>query len=91
MGDSLSAAPVSPIESLLGVAERRARPTAIRLWIGTARLTYSGHAGCVVAKIEAVVECRQKDAGIGMHLMVTVALCIAINEVLSHFTYPVLC
>ena len=44
-----------------------------------------------MAKVKPIVECRQKDAGIGMRLMVTVALCIAINEVLSHFTYPVLC
>lgn len=44
-----------------------------------------------MAKVKPIVECRQKDAGIGMHLMVTVALCIAVNEVLSHFTYPVLC
>lgn len=91
MGQPFGCPPVSPVESLLGVADRRARPTAIRLWICIARLTYGGHAGCVVAKIKAVVECRQKDAGAGMHLMITIGLGIAVHVILGHVTHPALC
>ena len=41
-----------------------------------------------MAKVKAIVECRQKDAGTGMHLMVTVSLRVAVDEVLSHFYSP---
>ena len=42
----------------------------------------------MVAKIKTVVDCRQIDARTGMHLVVTVGLCVAVDEILSHFYSP---
>ena len=76
---------------LLGMTYRGARPTTVRLSVGVASLANSGRTGGVIAKIKAIVNCRQKDARAGMHLVVTVGLCVAVDEILSHFTHSALC
>ena len=67
---------------------RGARSTTVRLSVGVASLANSGRTGGVIAKIMAVVNCRQIDARTGMHLVVTVDLCVAVDEILSHFYSP---
>ena len=67
---------------------RGARPASVRLPVGVASLANSGRTGCVIAKIKAVVNCRQINARTGMHLVVTVDLCVAVDEILSHFYSP---
>ena len=67
---------------------RGARPASVRLPVGVASLANSGHTGGVIAKIKAVVNCRQINARTGMHLVVTVDLCITVHEILSHFYSP---
>lgn len=73
---------------LLGVAHRGTRPATVRLPVGVASLANSSRTGGVIAKIKAVMECRQIDARTGMHLVVTIGLCIAVHEILSHFYSP---
>ncbi len=73
---------------LLGVAHRRTRPATVRLPVGVASLANSGRTGGVVAKIKTVVNCRQIDARTGMHLVITVGLRVAVDEILSHFYSP---
>lgn len=76
------------LQKLLGMAYRGTRPATVRLLVGVASLANSGHTGGVIAKIKAVMECRQIDARTGMHLVVTIGLCIAVHEILSHFYSP---
>jgi len=70
------------------MAHRGACPATVRLSVGVASLANSGRTGGVVAKIKAVMKCRQIDARTGMHLVVTVGLCVAVDEILSHFYLP---
>lgn len=41
-----------------------------------------------MSKVKAIMECWQKSACTCMYLMVTIALRISVNEILSHFIYP---
>lgn len=77
--------PVLNLQKLLGMTYRGARPATVRLLVGVASLPNSGRTGGVIAKIKAVVNCRQIDARTGMYLVVTVNLCVAVDEILSHF------
>lgn len=70
------------------MARRRTRFATVRLPVGVASLAYSSRTGGVVAKIKTVVDCRQIHARTGMYLVITIGLCVAVDEILSHFYSP---
>lgn len=78
-------------QQLLRMAQLRTPAATIRLPEGEPRLLNGGVAGKVISQIQAIVERWEVLTRGGVHLMITVSLRIAIDQILSHISYPALC
>jgi hypothetical protein len=70
------------------MAERRAEPAAIGLWVRHPSLTNSSQARGVLAQILTVVNRREEGAATGVHFMITVGLRVSVHVITSHGQLP---
>lgn len=73
------------------MAQQRTPTATIGLPEGEPRLLNGGVARKVIAQIQAIVERWDVRARGGVHLMIAVGLSVAIDQILSHVSYPALC